>query len=92
MRFDWDPVKAALNYRKHRVRFSEAQTIFSDPFVRYDESDPVSDESRLVALGESAEGHLLFVAYAWRGEDCIRIISARRADKAERRAFEETKQ
>lgn len=88
-RFEWDPAKAAANLRKHGVSFEEAVTAFADPFALNmpDPSHSV-DEDRLLVLGGSAQGRLLVVAYAERGER-TRIISARKATRRERNDYEE---
>ena len=86
MRFTWDHAKAAANRRKHGVSFAEATTIFEDPLVleRQDEVHP----DRLLAIGQSDRGRLLFVV-AIVGLALGRIISARRVTMHERRTYEE---
>jgi uncharacterized DUF497 family protein len=88
--FEWDPVKAASNVRKHeRVHFEEAKAIFDDPFaitIPDDDSEP--GERRFVSIGMGALGRVLVVVYTWRGEQA-RIISARLALHRERREYEE---
>ena len=83
----WDAIKAAMNYRKHGVRFEEAVTIFDDPLI-VDIEDPWHsyDEERLLAIGESSSGNLLVVAYVVRG-DATRLITARWATTTERRRY-----
>lgn len=85
----WDPEKAATNFAKHGVRFSESLSVFQDDFaitIRDEESDP--NEERFVSIGVGEKGRILVVVYTWRGPD-IRIISARRAEPRERAAYEE---
>jgi uncharacterized DUF497 family protein len=85
--FVWDPAKAQANLRKHRVSFAEAATVFGDPFAIY-EPEPRHHE-RGIVIGSSAEQHVLFVVHIRiLEEDLIRIISARRANRAERRRYE----
>lgn len=88
LRFSWDPVKAAANRRKHGVRFEEAATAFGDP-LSLTIGDPAhsDDEARFVLLGQSYRGRLVVVVHA-ETEDGIRLISAREAAGAERRAYE----
>jgi uncharacterized DUF497 family protein len=83
------PAKAAANLAKHEVSFEEAATVFGDPLGRI-VADPrqSSDEERFVLLGLSQDQRLLAVMYVERGET-IRIISARRATRRERRNNEE---
>lgn len=86
MGFEWDPEKARANVRKHRVDFADAATVFDDPLA-VTVSDEGAQESRFVTIGSDAEGHLLVVAYTWRG-DRIRIISARGATQREMKQYE----
>jgi hypothetical protein len=92
LEFEWDPRKAAANLAKHKVSFEEAGTVFGDPLGRI-VADPRHSavEDRLVLLGISKERRLLAVMYVERAE-AVRIISARRATRRERRDYEETSQ
>jgi uncharacterized DUF497 family protein len=91
LRFEWDPRKATANLRKHGVSFREAQTAFSDEHgLLIDDPEHSSEEDRFVLLGMSATGRLLVVVHCYRAGDLvIRIISARKADRLERRHYEE---
>jgi uncharacterized protein len=87
--FEWDPAKARKNWRKHRVSFHEAATVFGDALaVTYDDPDHSDSEERFVTMGMSSAGRVLVVAHAERNEN-IRIISARRASKGEQKDYEE---
>ncbi len=89
LRFLWDPRKAAANLRKHGVGFEEATTVFDDPLsVTIPDPDHSVDEHRFLLLGLSNRRRLLVVAHSERGE-AIRIISGRRANRRERRSYEE---
>jgi uncharacterized DUF497 family protein len=89
LRFRWDSRKAAENLRKHRVSFTEATTVFDDPLsVTIPDPDHSIGEQRFLLLGTSTRGRLLVVAHSER-DDIIRIINARRADRQERRTYEE---
>jgi len=80
--FVWDADKAAANWRKHRIRFEDAATVFSDPlFVLADASR--NDEGRDAVIGFDRLGRLLFVVHVVFEGDCIRIISARAAEPEE---------
>ena len=82
-----DPDKASDNFRKHGVLLStEALAMFDDDFAITiaDDSDP--SEPRFVTIGLGAKGHLLVVAYCYRGDD-IRLISARPAEPRERQEY-----
>lgn len=87
--FEWDPVKAEANVRKHGVTFDEASTIFGDPLnLLMADPDHSRDEERYVLLGMSNRRRLLVVAFAERPPR-TRLISARRATRQERRRYEE---
>lgn len=88
MDFKWDPEKAALNRRKHRVSFEEAVTVFYDPLsATFDDAEHSTGEQRLITIGFSSQGRLLVVSHTERG-DALRIISARRATAHERKRHE----
>jgi uncharacterized DUF497 family protein len=87
----WDEAKAKANRKKHGVSFEEARTVFldEDALMRPDE-DHSADEDRFIFLGLSGTLRLLLVCHCYREEDAvIRIISARKASRAERRQYEE---
>jgi uncharacterized DUF497 family protein len=87
--FDWDAAKERKNFRKHRVTFAEAQTVFDDPVARIeDDPDHSEIEQREQVIGYSAAGRLLIVSFVQRGQ-VLRIISARRVDSRERKHHEE---
>lgn len=89
MRFEWGPIKARENLRKHGVSFEEAATAFGDPFAITIHDPQHSElEDRFVLLGESARRRLVVVVHTDR-EDMIRIISARLATNHEKRIYEE---
>ena len=89
MKIEWDPKKAKLNLRKHRVSFEEAATALSDPMAATGaDPDHSITEERYVTFGVSERGRLLVVAHTDE-EDTIRIISARIASKGERELYEE---
>jgi hypothetical protein len=91
LRFEWDPRKAAFNLRKHGVGFNEAETAFADEAaLLLDDPDHSTAEDRFILLGNSARGRLLVVVHTYRApEAVIRIISARKADRLERRDYQE---
>ena len=89
MRLEWDARKAHENLRKHGVSFEEASSVFFDPLsVTGEDPDHSSVERRFVTFGVSTSMRLLVVAHAERG-DAIRIITARLAERAERKLYEE---
>lgn len=89
MEFEWDRDKAAANLRKHGVSFEEASSVFGDALA-ITFNDPLHSvgEHRYLAFGVSHSGVLLVVSFAERRKR-IRIISARRATRAERNIYEE---
>jgi len=91
LRFEWDERKDAENRRKHGVSFEEAETVFYDDralLVQDDDSEALG-EDRFVLLGLSAGLRTLLVCHAYRANDSvIRIISARKANRAERAQYE----
>ncbi|MCC5900178.1 MAG: BrnT family toxin [Phormidium sp. BM_Day4_Bin.17] len=89
MEFEWSPNKAQLNVDKHGVSFPEAATVFNDPLsVTFPDPDHSIGENRYVIIGLSQYEQLLVVAHTDRGEK-VRIISARKATRQERRFYEE---
>jgi hypothetical protein len=89
IQFEWDSAKASANLRKHGVAFEEAEAVFSDDLaLLIDDPDHSDEEDRFVLLGLSAVPRILAVVHAYRSApDTIRIISARKATKAERMIY-----
>ena len=86
--FEWDDAKAAANLRKHKIGFRAAARVFDDPFVLIEQDlSEDYDEERFLAIG-LVEGLLVAIAYTERG-DRIRIISARKANSDEQRAYDQ---
>ena len=84
-----DKPKAAINERKHGVRFDEAATVFLDELaVSGPDPDHSLGESRYITFGASSLGQLLAVSHTSR-QSSIRIISARRVTRLERKIYEE---
>lgn len=74
------------------MSFDEALTVFADPLARiFDDPDHSVEEQREIIIGHSARLRLLVVCFSAR-EDTVRIFSARRATKLERRDYEENVQ
>lgn len=84
-RFEWHEQKAASNHRKHGVTFEEAATVFEDQrrLQIYDLEHSTPDEDREIVIGFSHRMRLLLVVIYERSENIVRIISARRATRAE---------
>ena len=87
--FEWDPRKAAANQRKHGVSFEQAIPVFGDSLARiFDDPDHSVSEPRELIVGHCTRRLLLVVCFVQRS-DRIRIFSARRARRQERRDYEE---
>jgi uncharacterized protein len=87
MLISWDEHKAESNLKKHGISFVEAQTVlFAQNSVTME--DKSSSEDRFVTIAFSANLNLLIVVYAYRFEDEVRIISARKANKKEAKIYE----
>ncbi|NOK58757.1 MAG: BrnT family toxin [Chloroflexi bacterium AL-W] len=87
MEYEWDPEKAQTNLYKHEISFADAVAVFNDPFA-LTIANGFTYEERFIILGMDAFGELLVVVYVWRDENTIRIISARRATRHERKQYE----
>ena len=85
--FEWDSLKAAINLRKHNIRFELACEAFFDPFVCYLGDEIVDRELREKIIGLTTTWLLLYIVYVMR-DDIIRIVSARLVTKTEREVYE----
>jgi len=87
--FEWDSEKAKSNLEKHGVSFEEAGSALDDPReITVFDPDHSDAEDRYLSIGLSTFGRVLVVSYTERGER-VRIISARVANKRERKEYEE---
>jgi len=92
--FQWNPAKALYNARKHGITFDQAATVFLDALALtvYDEANS-RNEDRWFTLGYDASGSLLAVSHTYEvtgpSQVGVRIISARKATKRERRSYED---
>jgi uncharacterized DUF497 family protein len=87
--FEWDPNKAESNLTNHDISFEEAMTVFADPLARiFPDEDHSVDEWREIIIGHSAHRQLLLVNFT-STEDQVRIISARKTTRRERKDYEE---
>lgn len=96
--FAWNAEKSSANLRKHGISFDEAKTVFQDELARLiPDPDSALGEERFILIGKSNTFNLLVVCHCYRhydhhyyqqGQDVIRIISARCANKHERKAYE----
>jgi len=93
--FEWDPIKAMENVKKHRISFDRAAEIILDPLaVSIPEEEHSEDEERWVSIGKDRRGSVLVLIHTFlevSTEECrIRLISARKANKRETKLYEET--
>ena len=92
MNFEWDPDKDAWNYVKHGIRFETAAMVFDDPYHVSQLDRVVDGEERWKTMGLIGGLVIVIVAHTYReqnGEETVRIISARKATKRERKHYEE---
>jgi uncharacterized DUF497 family protein len=90
VRFEWDENKNRTNFIKHRIRFEVAKMIFDDPLVVSFPERNVDGEERWQSVGSADGVAILAVAHTLLDDDgteVIRIISARKASKSERRRY-----
>ncbi len=92
--FEWDPAKANLNLRKHRLTFEQSTEIFKDPYaISIFDDEHSQEEDRWITMGRDYNGRILIVSHTFRrideGSFRIRIISSRKATKDEKKQYEE---
>lgn len=85
---EFDPRKNAANVAKHGVALSEGDGVLRDPLAITVEDESAEDEPRWVTIGLNSFGSVMVVVWTQRGAD-VRLISARKAEPKERRAYEE---
>ena len=85
--YEWDPAKARANLQKHGVDFADAVTALEDELALTGPDPDAEGEARFVSLGIDARGQLLVTAFTQRARR-LRIISSRKASRAERRRYE----
>jgi uncharacterized protein len=83
----FDPAKDAANRKKHGISLSEGDGVLNDPLALTIEDSSSQDEQRFISIGMNVFGYHRVVVYALRGEDA-RVISVRRAEPKEIRAYE----
>ena len=89
MVYEWNAGKAKANIQKHGVSFDEAATVFLDPLaLTFPDPDPSGGEEREITIGYTAGHKVVFVSHCQRGSR-VRIISARKATRRERKQYEE---
>ncbi len=88
MGYQWDPKKAATNLKKHGIDFADSVGVFEDDWALTIKQQYAQSEQRFATLGMDLLGRVVVVVYTCRNDD-IRIISARRATKKERKVYEQ---
>jgi uncharacterized DUF497 family protein len=92
MKFEWDTNKEKINIQKHSVTFEQASYVFADKFaLNMFDDDHSDEEDRWLILGKSLNEVLLLVVHTFRnvdGIEFVRIISARKATKNEKEAYQ----
>jgi hypothetical protein len=95
VRFEWDPVKARTNQRKHGISFEDPMYVVEDPYALFEQNrTDDAAELRWQAIGVAGGVAVLLVVHTSReeGEDeVIRLISARQATRKERKRYEQTR-
>ena len=88
LQFEWDPKKDAANQQNHGISFQVATVAFQDPLAAlHSDPDHSDDEKREILVGHDSLGRLLLVVFTER-QGRLRIITARKATKRERQAYE----
>lgn len=88
IKFEWDASKAKSNFKKHEVSFEEAQSAFYDDLAVQFFDESAIDEERFILLGRSNLTRVLVVVHCERYDaGVLRIISARKATKAEKQFY-----
>jgi uncharacterized DUF497 family protein len=93
MRLEWDEAKNRSNLKKHGIDFETAALVFDDPYALSDLDRIIEGEERWQTIG-TAGFHIVLIAHLWwdeDGEEVIRLISARKASAAEKKAYEANK-
>lgn len=94
MNFSWDENKNKINLEKHGIDFEEALLVFGDPFLLTSQDRIENGEMRWQSIGIIEDLIVILVAHTWQdddGEEHIRLISARPADKHEKKRYEQNR-
>jgi len=91
MKFEWDNEKNRQNIKKHGFDLADAQLLFTGdmPFLVGLDTQDDYGEDRWKGIGVLEGVLVVVVVFTERGEDTIRIISLRKANSKERKAYEE---
>ena len=87
IKFEWDENKNRTNQQKHGISFDEAQKVFYDEnAILFDDPDHSKEEERFLIIGVTTNEKICIVSHCYR-DNIIRIISARKATKSERKTY-----
>lgn len=87
MKFEWDENKNKANIQKHGIDLRDAVYVFADHLALSIPDDYAENEERWLLLGMNLKEQVLLVVHTFRGEDVIRIISARKATHREKATY-----
>jgi len=89
LNFVWNTNKANINFKKHKITFEEAETVFFDVnAIEFFDPDHSQEEDRFLLLGMSRKLKVIIISYCYRDKEAvIRIISARKATKNESKTY-----
>ena len=87
VRFEWDFGNKDKNWKKHRVANLEAEEVFFDPHKRIYQAKREQGEDRILLIGKTIDGRLLFVVFTIR-QNLVRVISARDLNRRETKLYE----
>jgi uncharacterized DUF497 family protein len=86
MQYEWDEKKRQINLQQHGIDFADLSPLFAGELVILEDDRYEYGERRFIAFGQLS-GRLIAVAFTERGEDVIRLISARKASKHETKQY-----
>lgn len=90
--FEWNKGNIDKSYRKHGITPNESEEIFLDESIAIERDIRHEEvEDRYIGIGKTLHGKLLFIVFTLRN-NALRVISARRANKKERRLYEKAKE
>ena len=89
LQFEWDARKAETNEARHGISFEEAITVFAVPLARiFEDAEHSENERREIIIGHSTRRNLMLVSFV-EADEIVRLISARKATRMERKDYEE---
>ncbi len=89
MRFEWDEEKNRINIRDHKIDFADVPPVFGGPMLVELDDRKDYGEDRWGGIGFLGNV-VIVVVFTERRRDTIRIVSARKANKYERKRYEQS--